>query len=70
MAACKGGVAEVEAVQSGASAAADMMRGAPDEGGREGKKKKKAFTSCAGERHGGECKVAESKPLSPIDSTY
>lgn len=44
VAACKGGVAEAEVVQSGASAAADMMCAAPDEGGR---KKKKAFTSCA-----------------------
>lgn len=32
-------MAEAEAVQSGASAAADMMRGAPDEGGRKKKKK-------------------------------
>lgn len=32
---------------------------------REGGGKK---ASCTERRHGGECKVAESKPLSPIDS--
>lgn len=34
-------MAEAEAVQSGASAAGDMMCGAPDEGGREGSGKKR-----------------------------